>query len=72
MEQELISADDKTQKIKVFGIELVHKVKDLHIYVDGIDILQQMFYDKISVTVEIHKIAETKDQTEPQTPASLK
>jgi hypothetical protein len=72
MEQELVSVDDKTQKIKVFGIEVVYMAKDLHIYVDGVDVLQQMLYDKILVTAEIHRIAETTAQTAPQTPASLK
>ena len=39
VENELFSIDDKTQKVKAIGVELTAKAKDIHILVDGKDIL---------------------------------
>jgi hypothetical protein len=63
MEEELFSINDKAKVVRALGIELVAKPDDIHIYVDGKDILHQMLYDEIRIAATVHKIAEAAPQT---------
>ena len=70
MEEELFSVDDKTKIVRALGVELVAKPQDLHVYVDGRDILKQMVYDEIRITTTINRANQAPDA--PVSAASLK
>ena len=58
VEDSLFAIDDKTQKVTALGVELTAKAKDIHILVDGKDILAHILYDHIEITTAIHKTPE--------------
>jgi hypothetical protein len=71
MEEELFSIDDKTKLVKALGIEIVAKSSDVHIYVDGKDVLSQLVFDKIVITANVRKAVDPTSDA-PATSTSLK
>ena len=66
-EKELFSADDKStdpakKTVKALGVEILAKPADLHIYLNGKDIMENIVLDTLLITVIIKKTLPTNQQ----------
>ena len=52
-EKELFSANNRSQLVKALGVELNCKTDDLHIYVNGKDLMEDITLDTLLITCSL-------------------
>jgi hypothetical protein len=55
MEQEIFIANDSTQEVKALGVKVDCALSDIHVYINGIDILKVSLIEEIRITYEKKK-----------------
>ena len=52
MEEEIFLTSAADKQVKVLGMTTTHKVEELHVYVNGVDITKSVVLDVLKITVE--------------------
>lgn len=51
MEEEIFSASSKDRIIKALGIRVAANLEDLHVYVNGVDIVKSVVLEEVRITM---------------------
>ena len=52
MEEEIFFTNASDKLVKILGMATTHKVEELHVYVNGVDITKSVVIDLLRITVE--------------------
>lgn len=52
MEEEIFHTSVADKLVKILGMTTTHKVDELHVYVNGVDITKSVLIDVLKITVE--------------------
>ena len=52
MEEEIFLTNAADKLVKILGMTTTHKVDELHVYVNGVDITKSVVLDVLKITVE--------------------
>ena len=52
MEEEMFLTSAADKLVKILGMTTMHKVDELHVYVNGVDITKSVVLDVLKITVE--------------------
>ena len=52
MEEEIFLTNSSDKLVKILGMTTTHKVEELHVYVNGVDITKSVVIDLLKITVE--------------------
>ena len=52
MEEEIFLTSAADKLVKILGMTTTHKVDELHVYVNGVDITKSVVLDVLKITVE--------------------
>lgn len=52
MEEEIFLTSAADKQVKILGMMTTHKVEELHVYVNGVDIAKSVVIDVLKITVE--------------------
>ena len=52
MEEEIFLTNAVDKQVKILGMTTTHRVDELHVYVNGVDITKSVVLDVLKITVE--------------------
>jgi hypothetical protein len=52
LEEEIFLTNAADKQVKILGMTTTHKVEELHVYVNGVDITKSVVLDVLKITVE--------------------
>lgn len=64
--REIFSVEDKTKLVKAIGIDIAVRPEDLHIYVNGKDILKHFVLDTFLITSSVKAPVAPQPPDQPQ------
>lgn len=52
LEEEIFLTNAADKQVKILGMTTTHKVDELHVYINGVDITKSVVLDILKITVE--------------------